>query len=97
MIKDLPEKLKSMRKKSNLSQKEVGEAIGVSVSTVSDYEIGNKTPSVGKLLRLAGLYRCSVDYLLSNEINKTEGISIEGLTVRQVQIVKMFADELRKS
>lgn len=97
MIRGLPEKLKAMRRNNNLSQREVSEAIGVSISIISDYENGVKTPSVEKLLKLAGLYRCSVDFLLSNEVSKSEGISIEGLSDRQIQIIKMFANELRKS
>ncbi|MBR1634553.1 MAG: helix-turn-helix domain-containing protein [Lachnospiraceae bacterium] len=39
-----PEEIKEMRKKANLSQREFADAIGVSVSAVSSWEKGSKTP-----------------------------------------------------
>ncbi len=68
MIKGLPEKLRALRTKYNLSQKEAASRIGISPSIVSSYETGERTPSTENLLALSRLYRCSTDYLLGNNI-----------------------------
>ena len=49
MIKGLPEKLKLLRTKSNLSQKEAANRLGISPSIVSSYETGERTPSTENL------------------------------------------------
>ena len=64
MVNKLNIRLQEQRKLSKLSQKEVAKAIGVSPSIISNYESGERTPSVECLMALAGLYRCSTDYLL---------------------------------
>ena len=64
MIKGLPNKLKELRNKYGLSQKEVANRLKVSPSIVSGYETGERTPSIDVLLSISYLYNCSVDYLL---------------------------------
>jgi len=67
LIKGLPKRLKELRTKYNLSQKEVAKRLGVSPSVISSYETGERTPSTEVLLSLACLYKCSTDYLLGRE------------------------------
>ena len=67
MIKGLPEKLKSLRIKYGLSQKQVADKVEVSPSIVSGYETGERTPSTDVLLSLSYLFNCSVDYLLGKQ------------------------------
>ena len=62
MIKDLPQKLRSLRERYRYSQKDVANKLGVSPSIVSGYETGERTPSTEVLLSLAYLYKCSTDY-----------------------------------
>ena len=64
MVNGLSKRLQEQRQLQKLSQKEVAQALGVSPSVVSNYESGERTPSVEVLMALAGLYRCSTDYLL---------------------------------
>ena len=61
MIKNLPEKLKSLRTKYGFSQKQVADKLGVSPSIVSGYETGERTPSTVILLSLTYLFGCSTD------------------------------------
>ena len=77
MINGLGQRLQEQRILKNLSQKQVASSIGVSASIVSNYESGERTPSVENLIMLARLYHCTTDYLLG--INKTD-------TVRQLDI-----------
>lgn len=67
MIKGLPERLREMRMKLKLSQRQVAERLDSSISSISGYETGEKTPSAEQLLALSYLYNCSVDYLLGKQ------------------------------
>lgn len=89
MIKSLPQKLKMLRIKYNLSQKEVASMLGISPSIVSAYETGERTPSTENLLALSYLYKCSADYLLGKEQDMPEVIlDTNGLNEKQVQVLQ---------
>lgn len=91
MIKDLPEKLKELRSKYGLSQKQVSERIGVSPSIVSGYETGERTPSTEVLLSLSLLYHCSTDYLLGRKSEMQQiTIDTKGLSGEQIQALQAF-------
>ena len=64
MINGLGKRLQEQRFARNLSQKEVANAINVSSSIISNYESGERTPSIENLMSLADFYSCSTDYLL---------------------------------
>jgi len=64
MISGFGERLQSLRKTMNLSQKEVANALRISPSILSNYESSERTPSLDNLILLAGFYHCSTDYLL---------------------------------
>ena len=64
MVNGLGKRLEQARANLHLSQKEAAAAIGASASVISNYESGERTPSVENLMALASLYRCSSDYLL---------------------------------
>ena len=70
MIYNLGDKLKSARIQNNLSRKVVAQRIGVSVSMVGLYESDVRQPSLFILIKLAAIYKVSVDYLLGIETNK---------------------------
>ncbi len=96
MIKGLPEKLRALRTKYNLSQKEAASRIGISPSIVSSYETGERTPSTENLLALSRLYRCSTDYLLGNNIQST-GVVLEitGLSDAQVHALQLLIETMK--
>lgn len=64
MVNGLGERLREQRLARKLSQKEVAKALNVSPSVISNYESGERTPSVEILIAFANLYLCSTDYLL---------------------------------
>lgn len=90
MISGLAERLQKQRMNMKLSQKEVAVAIGVSPSVISNYEVGARVPSLESLIALAGLYRCSTDYLLGLE--KSENVSIDAsmLNDEQKRLLQYF-------
>lgn len=59
--------LKDLRKARNLTQDNVAEFLGVSKNTISRYENGEREPDHDTLLRLAGYFDVSVDFLLTGQ------------------------------
>ena len=57
-------KLKLLRKDKGVSQKEVAEAIGVTISAYSNYEQGLREPSNQILVNICRYFNVSADYLL---------------------------------
>ncbi len=57
-------RLKELRKKHKLSQREVGSKVGFPTTTYAYYERGDNIPTTLKLFYIAEFYRCSMDYLL---------------------------------
>ncbi len=89
MIKSLPQKLKALRMKYNLSQKEVASMLGISPSIVSAYETGERTPSTENLLALSYLYKCSADYLLGREQDIPEVVlDTSALNPQQIHVLQ---------
>ena len=83
MIKGLADRLKELRQKLNLSQKDVATYLDLSPSIISGYETGERTPSASIIIRLADLYHCSTDYILGkSDIDTSAYISLDGLTVK---------------
>ena len=91
MVFELAKKLRDMRLKSGLSQKEIAEQIGVSPSVVSAYELGERTPSVEVLMSLAALYNCSSDYLLGlKKLAPQRTLDVSGLQEDQIHALQLL-------
>lgn len=98
MINGLGERLQKQRQLKNLSQKEVGNAINVSASIVSNYEKGERTPSLEVLMALARLYQCSTDYLLGFEkMEKDQFLDISMLNDEQQKLLQHFLYSLQNN
>lgn len=96
MVNGLGEKLKNQRQLLKLSQKEVANAIGVSPAVVSNYENGERSPSIETLMALAGLYKCSTDYLLGiSSENNLNYVDISMLSNEQKLLLQSFLDSLK--
>ena len=72
MVQGLGDKLHKLRLEFNMSQKEVAGIINTSPSIISNYESGERTPSVENLMALANLYHCATDYLLGFQTNEND-------------------------
>lgn len=56
----------SARKNAGLSQADVAEALGVSAAAVCQWETGKTVPDSRKLPRIAEVFGCTIDELLSD-------------------------------
>ena len=70
--KIVSQKLKELRNKAGLTQKEVCEIIDVTPQTYSGYEKGKYEPTMETIVRLAILYNVSTDHILCNWIDEDE-------------------------
>lgn len=55
-------KLKTLRKSQRITQQAVADRVGISRATISNYEIGRRTPHLKDLQRLAAFYNVGLDY-----------------------------------
>ena len=61
---EFSERLKELRKKRRLYQRELAELLGISIRGYQCYETGEHEPGVKKLIALADYYNVSIDYLV---------------------------------
>jgi len=57
------ERLKQLRTKLKLSQRDFADKVGVTASALSSYEKGQKNPSVGVVTNIAAQFHVSLDWL----------------------------------
>lgn len=62
MSEYIGKKLKQLRKTRGLTQDQVSERVEISRSTISNYEIGRRTPSLRDLSALADVFGVGLDY-----------------------------------
>lgn len=62
-MKIFAERLKELRKEENMTLKQVSDAIGVSINTVSRWEREERLPNIENIVALAKLFKISADYL----------------------------------
>lgn len=96
MIHGLGERLHEQRTKLRISQKEAAAAINVSPSIISNYEAGERTPSVENLMALASLYHCTTDYLLGLEKTSINNLDASMLNDVQLQLLQKFLSSLQE-
>ena len=95
MVQGLSDRLIKERLNKNLSQKDVADFLNLSPSIISNYERGERTPSIEVLISLSNLYRCSVDYLLGIDKNKIDYIDTSMLNDKQKLLLQSFLDSLK--
>lgn len=74
------DRLREMRIQRNISQAELGEAIGMSQATVTSWENGTRKPTIETIVQLAQFFGCSTDYLLCAD---TEESQDEAMVIRE--------------
>lgn len=57
------ERIKELRVEKNLSQSELAKLTGLDQSTITRYELGERTPNMFGLIALAEVFEVSIDYL----------------------------------
>ncbi|MCL2853536.1 MAG: helix-turn-helix domain-containing protein [Defluviitaleaceae bacterium] len=66
---DFSDRLKELRKAKGLSQRGLGEAIGISERGIQNYELETNKPTSDIITKLADYFDVSADYLLGRSDN----------------------------
>ena len=83
----LGQNILKMRKKSGLSQEELGDKVGVTRQTISNWELDETTPNPDQLKGLSKALNTSVDDLIENDIQNVI-LSKVKLTEKQTRGIK---------
>lgn len=75
---DLKDRLRELRKKHKLTQKDLGDFIGISESAYGFYEQGRNEPSLETVRKLADKYNVSVAYIMGETDKPYFGIEEDG-------------------
>lgn len=63
---NLGEKIRQARKRAGLTQKELGQRLGVSQAAIGQFESNNSNPQTGTLVKISDALNISVEDLLSD-------------------------------
>ena len=87
------ESLKAVRKKYNLRQREIAEALGIDRSTYSFYETGKTNPPLNVVFGLAKIYKVNIGYILGRESQNPEIKPYEGVAAGVDPIAYLSKEE----
>lgn len=87
-------RLKELRTSKKLTQKQLGDMVGVKNSIISFYENGDRMPSPEVIRLLAYYLHVTSDYLMG--IEKQPSIDVSGLTESDILLVRSLVDTLRE-
>lgn len=89
------QKLKELRKKAGLTQKQLADRVWTSKATISYYERSSCDPSPEILIKLAKVFHVTTDYLLGSE-EKKQYLDVSDLTETDIDLLQHTIDVLRK-
>lgn len=89
----VPERIKSMREASGMTQVQLAKRLGISRSSVNAWEQGISSPSTQYIVELSHIFRVSADYLLMN--GEHSAVDVTGLSNRQVSVIVELVNEFR--
>lgn len=91
------DRLRKLRLSKSLSQKELGELIGVKKSTICSYEKEVRTPSIENIIDLMQIFNVTADYLIgADHLIKTVSNN-EETTIAMTEEEIIFLEELKKN
>lgn len=105
-------KIKLLREEKGISQQKLADAIGMSQSSINDYENRGVEPDISTLIKISNYFETSVDYIVDNThirrkiedvnefaLNKQETILVNGyrsLAVSSRKVVDDLIADMRK-
>lgn len=92
---DFGRRIAKLRKKAKLSQKQLGEKVGRSTSTIGYYERDMALPPLDALIIMAETFHVSLDYLIYGE--KSDILVMDGLSKSQKEVLTDLSREFASS
>ena len=88
------QRIKELRLEQHMTQAQLAERLGLASGLISFYELDERNPSCQVLIKLAGIFRVSVDYLLGLEKRTT--IDVTDLSPDNIAILITLANSLKE-
>ena len=88
----LNQRLRALRQARGLSQVDLARELGVTKQSVSNWENDNIQPSIEVLVRLAGVFSVSTDYLLG--LDAGELLDVSGLPGEVIAHLRQLVEDL---
>ena len=90
-MNNLSNRLKELRASLKLTQKDVSQALKLSVTCYAGYEQGYRFPDLDTLNKISNFYKVSIDYLVGNSDDFGNVVSAQSnLTERESRLLKAF-------
>ena len=70
----MPNNIKSERARLNISQKELGDMLGVDESTIARWERDIAPVKAGYLRKLSEIFHCTTDYIIGRSDERTMAV-----------------------
>jgi transcriptional regulator with XRE-family HTH domain len=86
-------KLKTLREKRGLNQKQVAEGVGISTPMISMYETSSKKPSRDTIVKLANFFDVDASYLMDDDIKTLNAKDKKDVAKTLDKIMGELADE----
>lgn len=68
--------IKELRKSAGLTLQQLADIIGTSNQTISNWENEKTEPDIRSLIKLANIFNCSIDYLITGKTFNEEFVLI---------------------
>lgn len=90
-------RLKELRKKSGVSQQELGSKLGVTGQTVLNWESGIYEPKIEYLIKLADFFNVTIDYLVErpHTISKSDEIYNELSKISYDELIRFIISKIK--
>ena len=89
----LGENILKLRKQNGLSQEQLGDQVGVTRQTISNWELGETAPNPEQLKALSKVLNVSIDELLDNEVKEvlmkkvSNPEQLASMTIKGIRII----------
>ena len=87
-------RLKELRTQAGMTQQQLASLIGVTKSVISFYELRERAPSPDVLIKCAGIFHVSTDFLLG--IEKSHTLDISGVSDSDAAILRALVKSMKQ-
>lgn len=82
--------IRRLRREKDITQKELGKAVGVAESTISLYESGRNIPDLNMMRKLALFFNVSLDYLAGDGMPEEQTEYTPNFTALELDLLARF-------
>jgi transcriptional regulator with XRE-family HTH domain len=95
---DIGRKIYNLRIQNNIKQHDFADIIGVSKSTMSNYERNYSTPDIDTLIRIADYFNVSIDFILDHDLRNGQkySTSIDVAEEKEFTSTNKYSDDEKK-